>query len=230
MIIPATDNLPDIVIPDMLVVWMRSGHGEAAATEWLENVPLLLDSWCRRWNITILSKQPPMSFNLVLFAESATAGEVVLKLNLPSSEFRSEIEALAQARDEGMVRLIDADPSAALMTLDRIRPGTPRRDVPIPDRESTMIGASTMKRFWRTPGAPGHLHRLRPWFQSPFTFPGHFSTASSPIPMHLVGRALAVADHFLSEPRDEVLLHGDIHHANILRGSEQGGSRSIQRG
>lgn len=209
-------------MPDILKVRLVNDHGETAATAWLERLPGLLDTWCDQWNLTILPETAPISFNLVLFGESATTGEVVLKLNLPSPEVHSEIEALAQAHGEGMVRLIDADPSAALMLLERIRPGTALFDIPMPDLESTMIGAGIMKRFWRTPDHHDHLHRLRPWFQALFTFPGRYSAETSPIPMHLVERAIAVADRLLSEPRDEVLLHGDIHPWNILRGSEQG--------
>lgn len=222
MILPANTHRPEINIADMLVVRMINGHGEDAATAWLEGLPLLLDSWCDQWDVTILPETAPMSFNLVLFGESATAGEVVLKLNLPSSEVQSEIEALAQVHGEGMVRLIGADPSAALMMLERVRPGTPLQDIPMSDLESTMIGAGIMKRFWRTPERHDHLHRLRPWLRSLFTFPGRSSAVTSLIPMYLVEQAIAVADHLLSEPRGEVLLHGDIHHWNILQGSKQG--------
>jgi streptomycin 6-kinase len=219
--LPASSCRPEIVVPEILKLRMINGHGEDAATAWLEGLPLLLDTWCDQWDITILPETAPISFNLVLFGESVMAGEVVLKLNLPSSEVHSEIEALAQAHGEGMVRLIDADPSAALMMLERIRPGTPLLDIPMPDLESTMIGARIMKRFWRTPERHDHLHRLRPWFRALFIFPTRYSGDTSPIPLHLIERAIAVADDLLRAPEDEVLLHGDIHHQNILRGGHQ---------
>lgn len=222
MKLPASSSRPEIVVPEILKLRMINGHGEGAASVWLERLPLLLDAWCDQWQLTILPEVAPVNFNLVLFGESAKAGEVVLKLNLPSSEVLSEIEALAQAHGEGMVRLIDADPSAALMMLERIRPGTELHDVPMSDLESTAIGAEIMKRFWRTPKRHDHLHQLRPWFRSLFTFPTRYSAETSPIPMHLVERAIAVADDLLGAPEDEVLLHGDIHHWNILRGSKQG--------
>lgn len=222
MILPATSHRPEIIIPEILERRMINGHGKDAAIAWLERLPALLDTWCTRWELRVLSDMPPISFNLVLFAESAMVGEVVLKLNLPSSEVHSEIEALAQARGEGMVRLIDADPPAALMMLERITPGTVLCDIPMPDFESTAIGAQTMKRFWRPPERHDHLHQLRDWFRALFSYPSHCSAGSSPIPMHLIERAITVAEHLLSEPRDEVLLHGDIHHQNILQGREQG--------
>lgn len=221
MILPSSSNRPEMIIPDTLVVRMTNGHGKVAATAWLEQLPALLDSWCARWNLRILSERPPLSFNLVLFAKSASAGEVVLKLNLPSSEFLSEIEALAQAHGEGMVRLIDADPSKAIMMLERIQPGTVLRDIEMPDLQSTAIGAEIMKRFWRTPERSENLHHLRDWFRALFNYPSLYTADKSPI-MHLIERAITVADNLLSEPRDEVLLHGDIHHENILWGSERG--------
>lgn len=222
MILSATSHRPEIIIPDILVVRMTNAHGEATATAWLKQLPALLDSWCARWNLRILSELPPLSFNLVLFAESASGTQVVLKLNLPSSEFLSEIEALAQAHGEGMVQLIDADPFAAVMMLDRILPGTVLRQIEMPDLESTAIGAEVMKRFWRTPDRGENLHHLRDWFRALFDYPSLYRADESAIPMHLIERAITIADNLSSEPRDEVLLHGDIHHENILWGSERG--------
>jgi len=222
VILPPSAHRPEIVVPDVLARRLVNGHGELAAASWLARLPSLLDAWCARWNLTILAEMPPISFNLVLFAESRSAGGVVLKLNLPSSEVHSEIEALAQAGGEGMVRLIDADPSAAVMMLERIRPGIPLRDIPMTDLDATAIGAEIMQRFWRIPERQDHLHPLRSWLRSLFTYPGRYSAEASPIPMHLVERAILVADRLLGEPTDEALLHGDIHHWNILQGSEQG--------
>lgn len=222
MILSASSHRPEIAIPDVLTRRLANGHGEAATAAWLGRLPSLLDAWCRQWNLTILPEMPPISFNLVLFAESELAGEVVLKLNIPSSEVRSEIEALAQAGGEGMVRLLDADPSAALMMLERIRPGTPLRDVPMRDLEATAIGAAIMQRFWRAPKPVDDLHPLPRWFRSLFQYPSRNSGPASPIPIDLVQRAIGVARHLLDSPRDLTLLHGDIHHQNILRGGGQG--------
>lgn len=222
MILSATTHRPEIVIPETLELRMINGHGKDEATAWLERLPALLDDWSRKWMLTVSPEMPPPSWNLVMFAESARVGQVVLKLNLPSPEVHSEIEALAQAHGEGMVRLIDADPSAALMMLERIEPGTALHDIQMSDLEATAIGAQIMTRFWRTPQRPDHLHRLRDWFRALLSYPSHYSTGSSPIPMHLVERAIAVCEHLLSDPRDEVLLHGDIHHWNILQGGDRG--------
>ncbi len=216
MILSATPRYPQIDVPEELVRRMIIGHGEESASGWLDRLPELLESWCDRWHLALLPELPPLSYNLVLFGESASAGEVVLKLNLPSSEVDSEIEALAQGQGEGRVRLIDADPSAALMMLERIRPGTALRNTPMDDLESTMIGARIMKRFSRTPARLDHLHPLRRWFDSLYRYPDRYTPETSPIPMQQVEHAIAVTDRLLREPRDEVLLHGDIHHENVL--------------
>ncbi len=209
-------------MPEELVRRMIIGHGEERASAWLHRLPELLEIWCNRWQLTLQPELPPLSYNLVLFGKSASAGEVVLKLNLPSSELDSEIEALAQAQGEGMVRLIEADPSAALMMLERIRPGTALRNTPMDDLESTMIGAQIMKRFSRTPARPDHLHPLRRWFNALYRYPDRYTPETSPIPIQLVEQAIAVTNRLLREPRDKVLLHGDIHHENVLRGGESG--------
>lgn len=220
MILPATQRHPEIVVPDLLKLRLTNSHGERRAGDWLERLPSVLDDWCTIWDLTILTEMPPLSYNLVLFADSPRTGPVVLKLNMPTPEVRSELEALAQARGEGMVTLIDADPAASLIMLERIVPGTALLDTPMPDLESTTIGAAVMKRFWRSPERHEHLHDLRSWFRALFAYPTHVSAGVSPIPKDIAELAISIANQLLDDPRDEMLLHGDIHHQNVLRGND----------
>lgn len=216
MMLPATSRRPALAIPDALRRQMIAGHGEPATQRWLDALPSLLDAWCERWDITLGPETPPPSVNLVLFGSSPRVGDVVLKLNLPSSEVASEIEALAQAAGDGMVRLIDASPSTSVMMLARIRPGTMLIDVDMPDRDSTLIAIDVLRRFWRRPVRYDNLHPLDTWFRSLLTFPRGQDSAS-PIPERLIERAIVITERLLADPEEPVLLHGDLHHQNILR-------------
>lgn len=199
-----------------------TAHGEAAVDTWLGKLPAVLNEWCDRWKITISDELPDSGYNVVLYAESEIAGQVVLKVNLPSPEVLSEMEAIAQTSGHGIVRLIDADPRVAIMMLERVVPGTPLRTADLTDREATLIGADVMRRFWRSPARAENLFPLREWMSSLLDYPRRPTYPDGPIPARLIDRAIETAEHLLHTQTDPVLLHGDIHHDNILWGGDRG--------
>jgi len=213
---------PGIELPDLLVRRWRNFHGHEAVTAWLANLPALLDTWCARYEITIQPGTPPITYNLVLFGRSPAIGNVVLKVSPPSPETASEIEALRQAAGHGMVRLIDADATVSIMVLERIEPGTMLDDLVANDAEATRIGAETMLRFWREPARPDNLHPLEEWSRALL----HYDPAARPnlpeVPTDLIERAVAIGRELIASPRNVSLLHGDVHHQNILWGGDRG--------
>jgi streptomycin 6-kinase len=223
-----TQSLPRIVIgpgvelPEMLMRRWMNHRGPVITMAWLDRLPDLLATWCDRYEITILPASPPISYNLVLFGTSRQIGDVVLKLSPPTPEVDSEIEALRQAAGHGMVRLIDSDPAAALMLLERIEPGTMLDNANFSDEESTRIGAEMMLQFWRTPARPDHLYPLEDWSRELLTY----SPADRPdlpvIPPDLIALGVETGRHLIATQRDITLLHGDVHHQNILWGGDRG--------
>jgi len=207
---------PGIELPPLLIHRWRNFHGESTVTWWLEYLPGLLAAWCDRHRITLLPTTPPITYNLVLFGESPNIGDVVLKLSPPSPETASEIEALRQAAGHGMVHLIDADETASIMVLERVTPGSMLHDLVDDDAEATRIGADTMLRFWRAPTRPDNLHPLEQWARALL----HYDPAARPnlpeIPTDLIHRAATIGRGLIDTPRNVSLLHGDVHHQNIL--------------
>ncbi|CAM3699387.1 aminoglycoside phosphotransferase family protein [Tsukamurella ocularis] len=77
------------------------------------------------------------------------------------------------------------------------------------DDEATRILCGTVEHLHRPrPGAPGtDLVTLREWFAS---------LAAVRDADARYARSWAAAEALLAEPRDEVVLHGDVHHDNVL--------------
>jgi len=216
---PARSIAPGIVLPPGVYQRFTNFLGDHVADRWLDALPAHLDAWRRRWQIDLEPVEPPETFNVVLFGRSPRVGEVVLKLSPPTPESRSELAALSLAQGPGFVRLIDADPGISLIMMERIRPGTALRDVGMTDEETTRIGARKMLEFWREPGSTGDLIPLEQWARELLEHdPGKHPQA----PNDLLGIAGEIARGLFSSPTSRVLLHGDLHHQNILRGD--GGS------
>lgn len=203
--------------PDLLR-HLASAHGQAAVDAWLQKLPAMLEAWCDTWKMSISGELPDSGYNVMLYADSSIVGRVVLKMNLPSAEVHSELEAIAQASGHGIVRLIDADPDIAIMMLERVSPGTPLREAGLTDRESTLVGADVMRRFWRAPARSDHLFPLREWIASLLDYPSRPTYRDGPIPARMIDRAIETADYLLGSQTELVLLHGDIHHDNIIWG------------
>jgi streptomycin 6-kinase len=194
--------------------------------QWLERMPDVLQAWCERWQITLEPEIPTLSYNLVLFGSSPEHGPVVLKLSPPHDEVTSEIEAMRVATGPGLVRLLDADPSVAIMLMERIVPGTPLRTLTdsgtMGDEEATRIAAGEMRKMWVEPPAEHHMFPLDRWFQALLDYSDAHPNGGGPLPHHLVELAVTQAREVLATQRETVVLHGDVHHDNILADSEHG--------
>ncbi len=209
-------------VRDDLLRHLTGAHGVPAVDAWFERMPTVLEEWCARWRISISDDFPDSSLNIMAYGHSALAGPVVLKMNLPSPEILSEMEAIAQRSGHGIVRLIAADPDLAIMMLERVDPGTTLRTSGLGDEESTLIGVDVMRRFWHAPTRPDNLFPLAEWMASLLDYPARPTYPDGPIPAALIDRAIGVAGDLLSTSTDLVLLHGDIHHDNILWGGDHG--------
>ena len=138
-----------------------------------------------------------------------------MKLGIPGSEFVREVEALRLYGGRGAARLLKADPLYGSMMLESVRPGRRLSDVGS-DEEAISIATRVMRSLWRP--APD---------QHPFATMSDFeggvewlriclAKKHGPIPTTLLRRAEGLLRERAAEQAEPVLLHGDLHHANIL--------------
>jgi streptomycin 6-kinase len=184
---------------------------------WLADLPWLLKKCETRWGLKIGSPITPLSYNYVVFATLSNGQQIVLKLGVPNTEFSSEISALRIYNSRGSVHLIDADPKAGILLLERLTPGTMLSDLARQDDEkATRIAARVMKKLWR-PLPEDHgfttIAQLARGFQR---LHEKFKGGSGPFPLVLVAEAEEIYQHLMADTESDVLLHGDLHHYNIL--------------
>lgn len=206
---------PGVTIPAALRRRLASYQQQATVERWLEDVPTVLDTWRRRWEIDLEPGEPLDAMNLVLFGHSRRAGDVVLKLSVPSFETRAELAATRLASGNGFVRLIDADPDACLIMTGRIHPGGALRDTGLKDDEMTRICARKLLEFWQQPEPETDLILLDHWARELLD---HEPERHARAPNDLLLEARDIARDLLGSPTSRSLLHGDLHHQNILCG------------
>jgi len=207
------------VIPAGLARTISEVHGEPGR-EWLRRFPSLVRDCERRWSLKIALPFPQLSYNFVAPARQQDGTEVVIKLGFPHPELRREIEALRFYAGNGAVQLLDADSEQGLLLLERLQPGT-LLSLLTDDEEATSIAASVMRQLWRPPPAAHHFITVRDWAAGLHRLRQRFGGTTGPLPANLVERAEAIFSELLDSTADPAVLHGDLHHDNILAGQRQ---------
>ncbi len=201
-------------IPAEFAQHMIELHGEPGAT-WVETLPSLLEQYAKKWSLQ-LHTPFGLSYNYVVPATRTDGSEVVLKAGVPHPELDTEIEALRLYDGQGMVQLLEVAHDDGIFLIERVLPGSSLwyfED----DTKATEIAAGIMQRLWR-PAPAGHsFPTTARWAQGLTRLRNHFAGGVGSFPKNLVEQAETIFETFLASPTEPVLLHGDLHHGNILQ-------------
>lgn len=193
-------------------------HG-VPGLQWLAALPALLKECRERWSLELDPPFEDLSYNLVLPGRLIDGKQIVLKLGVPCPELTTEAAALDLFQGRGAVRLLDHESSRGVLLMDRLTPGTPIYKMQ-GDREATITAATLMKRLWRAPRAGHVFPSLAGWFRAFERLRKRFAGGSGPFPEELITKAERSFGELNKSADASVILHGDLHHANILFSAE----------
>jgi streptomycin 6-kinase len=208
------DSVPPGLARTVAATWGAEGRA------WLGRFPALLADLAARWQIRVGPPLDGLSYNYVAPARLADGGEAILKLGVPNRELRTEIEALRLYDGRGAVRLLAADAGAGALLLERLRPGTPLLDL-ADDEAATEIAAGVMGQLWRPLPAEHAFPSVADWAAGLGRLRARYGGGSGPLPPDLVAQAEALFDELIASMAAPVLLHGDLHHWNIVAAGRQ---------
>jgi len=135
----------------------------------------------------------------------------VLKAFKPGSDEGPSARYLALHRGHGTVRVLESDEAAVL--IERIVPGMQLTAYPLGGRddEATHIVCDTIEKLQSAKadpaGWPGHASQYRVF---------GYARAVAPLTEAIAERAAAIFRELEASQPVRVLLHGDLHHENIL--------------
>ncbi|MDQ3577409.1 MAG: aminoglycoside phosphotransferase family protein [Actinomycetota bacterium] len=191
-------------------------HGESGA-RWLADLPRLLGEIERSWDVRI---GPPyeLSHNYVAPVTRSSGALCVVKLTVPgSSGVEREAAALGGFAGHGAIRLLDYDDSRGALLLERAEPGRELAEFgPARDGEATTILCSVMQRLWCEAPPDLQLPGVAD-YGADFTDHVNRHPRNGPLPRRLVDRAAELLEQLVASATRTVLLHGDLHHHNILQ-------------
>ncbi|HEX7175919.1 MAG TPA: aminoglycoside phosphotransferase family protein [Pyrinomonadaceae bacterium] len=207
-----------IHVPDELRRNVTTCHGRAGV-QWLDALPAILDACAARWSLRLGLPFTPLSYNYVMAAERADRTPAVLKVGVPCRELETEAAALRVYDGRGCARLLEADTQLGALLIERLEPGTPLSAglvTETDDEEATVTAASVMRELWRPAPDAHEFPRVSDWGAGFNRLRARFGGGSGPFPPALVREAESLFAELLETAAAPVLLHGDLHHYNIL--------------
>ncbi|GAA0702782.1 aminoglycoside phosphotransferase family protein [Kitasatospora atroaurantiaca] len=205
-----------ITVPERLAETARAMEGERAEA-WLATLPATFAEHLTRWGLTLERIfEPGGRISLIGYVRhSDDLTPAVLKAGLITPETAQEHAALTHWAGRGAVLLLDSDPAAGVLLLERLYGDIPLRS--LAEAKAMLEATSLLQRLW-VPPAAGH----------PFTsVADHVATLSAGLrrrralpgaaeALALVDEALETAEGLLADRSEQLLLHGDFHHGNVL--------------
>ncbi|MFE1245067.1 aminoglycoside phosphotransferase family protein [Fictibacillus sp. NPDC058756] len=203
-------------LPDKFVQILKNIHKEKA-DEWLSNFDEMIACYEQKWELSIHDSFD-LSFNFVAPATRKNGEEVVLKAVLSDKEFRAELEVLKLMKGKGMVKLLEYDLDLGVMILERLRPGHTLAEIK-DDEEAAYIASQIMKTLWVAAPKNSNMETVVDRENSLKRIARH-PNGFGPIAKEKIDEALKLFEQLNREINQPYLLHGDLHHYNILKNGD----------
>jgi len=176
----------------------------------------IVDECVARWSLRLDGSFWQVEPNAVAPATRADGTRCVLKVSPDLVETRTEIAALRIWNGHGAAHVLASDAERGALLIERLEPGTMLSEIE-DDDVATRIAADLLRTLWV---APPDCHELRPlasWCDAFERNRGAILGGAASFPRALFERADQLGTELLASTREPVVLHGDLHHFNILR-------------
>ena len=205
-----------IQIPRRTVDAVRRQFGDEG-DRWLAQFPSTLGQLVQRWELDV---DEPFEQGLpinVVYPVRHGLRQLVLKTGFPHPETLTELAMLRLWQGcVGCVQLIDSDEATGTVLLERVLPGTSFRSSPIERRSSDIPPLFDLKPLRMS------LDKIFPdytdWCRRAFS--QYQSGRPDKYFLKHIEKANACLDEVMAEFDHDWLLHGDLHHENMLLASD----------
>ncbi|WP_158598390.1 aminoglycoside phosphotransferase family protein [Falsibacillus albus] len=198
------------------IIGMHKEKGE----KWLQELPDFLLNWQKQQEATLLSPFE-LSYNYVAPVLLSNGRSAVFKISYPSKEFLREVQTYQAFQQGKFVRMLDCSLQDSWVLMEYLSPGTPLKESGLSDLENVSIAAGILPTLWSAPDF-SNFPTVREWSKGLERLRSRFSGNTGPLPAHCVEKAEKLYDELFASEREVHLLHGDLHHGNILFDGDQG--------
>ncbi|MCR8847031.1 aminoglycoside phosphotransferase family protein [Rossellomorea sp. SC111] len=207
------------MIPADFKLKMQTMYGDSGP-EWISHLEGLLDSLKKRFDFTY-GEPFSLSYNFVVPVRIGRERDAVLKIGYPNNDFSNEFHALQDFKGKGMVEVIDFQRQEGWILLDRLTPGSSLHSVR-DEEEVLTVFSRVAEGLWHKPVSSHSYPTVQSWSKGIGRLRKRFDGGCGPLPEELVLKAENLFPRLLSTSLDHYLLHGDLHHGNILFSESSG--------
>lgn len=178
--------------------------------QWLDNLPNLITQLTVTYRLSNLKPVNNLSYNYVL-SGLQDSQPIILKLGLDIDGLKRESAALIAFAGFGSIQVFSEN--NGFLLLECAVPGISLKShFPEKDDEAINITANVIKRLHKAPIPSTHAFtHIKDWLSA--------LDSNLKIPAQYLQKARQLRDNLLKTLAKEVLLHGDLHHDNILKNS-----------
>ncbi|WP_316568766.1 aminoglycoside phosphotransferase family protein [Neobacillus sp. YIM B06451] len=206
-------------LPEDFIRKITGAFGEAGE-KWLAGLEGQIRHYSEKWNLVIEGPVPNLSYNYVTKAKDIKGTPVILKLGVANGEFKNEVRAVKAYKGNSFVKLLVEDAENGAMLLERLLPG--HNLSTLEDEEQVTREYINVWRKIRTPIPAGvNFPSVKDWASGLDRYKAMFPEGGEPIPFEAVDTAASFFKE-LAGLGEEQLLHGDLHHENILYAEGRG--------
>ncbi|MEE1751559.1 aminoglycoside phosphotransferase family protein [Streptomyces sp. SP18CS02] len=186
---------------------------------WLAALPRLAADALDRWDLRLDGPARHGMASLVLPVTRADGTPAVLRLHEATEDNAGAALGLRVWNGDGAVLLLDDDPDAGTMLLERLDAGRPLSSV-ADDSAAMRILAELMARLAAVPAPPGLPHLADIAAAMLDEVPRALPALADPVERRLLRTCAAAVTEVIGAPGDR-LLHWDLHYGNILAGRRE---------
>ncbi|MCJ0931460.1 aminoglycoside phosphotransferase family protein [Virgibacillus halodenitrificans] len=208
-------------IPQAFQTKINNAFGKEGE-KWLNLLPKRVDIYLHKWKLVNHGPVTNLSYNYVLNVTDTEGNPYILKLGVPNADFANEIRTVQIYNGTGCARVIKAVPEEGVMLLEQLQPGT-MLDT-LETEEEQLVQFVNVWKAIRRPIPPREKQQtpfIADWFQGITTYRKTYREGDRIKEEHLL-----LAEQYIEEinqtTKGAALLHGDLHHENILYSMHKG--------
>lgn len=198
-------NLNPTFISNILDLYGEEGQS------WINNLPSQIRELSAKWNLRFLNVIPDLSYNFVGVVEIIPTGEIaILKMAPENKHITPEVQWL-QCFDKGVPKIYWYDDKHYAVLMERLEPGQSCRTLVKAgdDDTATRIICHAIREL------QSHQQKALE-FTHLSEFVGELGVLKNHLDKKMLSKAETLFCELTTDRTHDVLLHGDLHHDNVL--------------
>lgn len=193
---------------DKLISNITSCYGDVGI-KWINDLPALIDKIAKKWLLDDIEVFPNLSFNYVVSARQSN-NLVALKISIDKQSSLNEYNSLKTFNGLGAVKLINYCDEYNAILMERALPGSSLLEYAENyNSKAIPIACDVIKALQSNKTHTNNFINITEWLSN-------LDNNIDAIPQEYLTKSRLLRDELIKSTSHEILLHGDLHHDNII--------------